>query len=375
MASLTEEGVDRGHQVVYRQILPIVICLGVLSNGLCVFILSRPSLRSARVNRYFLVLAVSDLLVCLFYIPVSTTITGCTFSSYAEAFYFSHFGWTLVGIAQAIGTYTILWLSLDRFIAVWWYSLYPSIQKKPNVLRNRMVVTVFLCIITHLAYMFTSTVYYCSNADETDDLCTEGTLIVKTGYQNHFDETWHKIYRSLFGLFIRWVPCCLLLLFNVGLVIGVMRGRVNFPATGHGTGRSGERTLVITMIAITASYILLTLPITVYIMAYATYVVNRCSEEYPKEVLRAVGNCLQLFEHVIHIVFLVGLNNGFRKELKILLHLEERKKQMDPGGVELGVSHSQFGGLEVSCHKNQQNSVSLTPALSNSNRHTMAEDL
>ncbi|XP_042224141.1 uncharacterized protein LOC121868003 [Homarus americanus] len=368
MATVTEEGLDRAHQVVYRWILPIVICLGVLSNGLCIFILSRPSLRSARVNRYFLMLAVSDLLVCLFYIPVCTTVTGCTFSSYAEAFYFSHFGWTLVGITQAMGTYTILWLSLDRFIAVWWYSLYPIIQKKPNLFRNRMVVTITLCIVTHLTYIFTATVD-CSIPDEADGLCTEGTWIVKNGYRNNFEKTWHKVYRSLFGLFIRWVPCCLLLLFNMGLVIGVIRGRVNFPATGNGSGRSGERTLVITMIAITASYILLTLPITVYIMAYATDVVNRCSGEHPKEVLGAVGNCLQLFEHVIYIVFLVGLNKGFRKELKILLHLEENINQKDPGGVELGVSYSRSGG-HGECHKNHQNSCSLSSAIPNS----MTED-
>lgn len=49
-------------------------------------------------HRYFLALAFSDLLVCIFHIPVITTITGCTFSSYGEAFYFTHFGWTMVGV-------------------------------------------------------------------------------------------------------------------------------------------------------------------------------------------------------------------------------------------------------------------------------------
>ena len=102
-----------------------------------------------------------------------------------------------------------------------------------------------------------------------------------------------------------------------------MHGRVNLPVDSKEAGRSGERKLVIITIAITASYILFTFPIMIYITGYADTLPDRCSGNHPKEVLRGVGNALQLLEHVIHIGFLVGLNRRFRKELKILLGFQD----------------------------------------------------
>lgn len=118
----------------------------------------------------------------------------------------------------------------------------------------------------------------------------------------------------------------MLIFFNAGLVVGIVQGRVNLPVGSKmpGPGKSGERNLVIITIAITACYILFTFPIMIYITGFAEAVSNRCGGNHPKEVLRAVGNTLQLLEHVLHIAFLVGLNSRFRKEIKILLWLEER---------------------------------------------------
>ncbi|XP_069156306.1 probable G-protein coupled receptor B0563.6 isoform X2 [Procambarus clarkii] len=356
--------VDEVHQVVYRQVLPVLVSLGVLANVLCIIVLSKPRLRAARVNWYFLLLAVLDLLVCVFYIPVITTITGCTFSSYVEAYYFSHLGWTLVGISQALGTYTMLWLSLDRFIAVWMCNLYPRIQSNPNIFRNRIVLTFIVCIFVHLPYIIDAKVD-CSSSTKTDSTCVNGTWIIKTGYQNHFNEAWHKVYRTFYGLFIRFVPASLLVVFNVGLVIGVARGRVNFPTTAEGSRRAGERTLVITVISITASYILLTLPIIIYVMNYAKHHSDRCYGNHPKEVLRAIGNSFQILEHTIHIIFFLGLNHGFREELKILLYLAKRKREPGPWeDGQHGPSQSRHGELSLHCNTDGQKNASDTPNVS-----------
>lgn len=144
-------------------------------------------------------LASSDLLVCLFYIPVITTITGCVFHSYGEAFYYAHFCWTLVGVCQSFGVYVILWLSFDRFLAVWMYKEYPKIQQQPNVKRNRLLVTAAACVIFHLVYMVQAEVI-CEDKD-----CEEGPWISVSGYQYQFHETWHKVFSVFYGLFIRCV--------------------------------------------------------------------------------------------------------------------------------------------------------------------------
>ncbi|KAK8375484.1 hypothetical protein O3P69_008370 [Scylla paramamosain] len=315
--------VDAVHWVVYRNVLPVLVFAGIILNVLCLVVLSRPSLRSTRVVWYFLALASSDLLVCVFHIPVITTITGCTFSSYGEAYYFTHFGWTMIGVCQSFGTYVIVWLSLDRFIAVWMYEIYPKIQQRPHVKRNRLLATAMACITFHLVYMVLADLT-CSTEDEGDEECTRGHWISVSGYQYQFEKTWHKVYCVIYGLFIRWFPGCLLIFFNASLVVGIVQGRVNLPVGIKTPGRSGERKLVIITIAITASYILFTFPIMIYITGFAEALPDRCGGNHPKEVLRAVGNTLQLLEHVIHIAFLVGLNSRFRKELKILLRLEKR---------------------------------------------------
>lgn len=118
----------------------------------------------------------------------------------------------------------------------------------------------------------------------------------------------------------RWIPSALLLGFNAGLVVGVAMGRLSFPSSSH---PNAERNLVTITICITLSYVFLTLPIVIYITAFASKLDDRCSGYHSKEVLRAVGNCLQLLEHIIHVIFMAGLNSAFRKELKVFLRLEK----------------------------------------------------
>ncbi|XP_050687056.1 uncharacterized protein LOC126980826 [Eriocheir sinensis] len=369
--------VDGVHQAVYRVVLPLLVFLGLAANALCLLVLTRPNLRSTRVNWYFIALASSDLLVCIFHIPVITTITGCTFSSYAEALYFTHFGWTLVGVCQTFGLYVIVWLSFDRFVAVWMYEVYPKIQQQPNVKRNRLLVTAVACVIFHLVYMVQAEVR-CDSPVDGDEACEYGHWAVVSGYQYMFYSTWHKVYSVFYGLLIRWVPNCLLIFFNTSLVVGVMQGRVNLPAGSQTPGGSGERNLIIITIAITISYALFTLPIMIYITGYAGPEPDRCSAYHPKEVLRAVGNSLQLFEHVIHIAFYIGLNRPFRNELKYLLRLEERPEE----GLGSGRSQESLRADEECLERGQRKGNSLelpraSPSLPSStqSRQTLTQDL
>ncbi|KAG7156110.1 G-protein coupled receptor [Homarus americanus] len=358
---MTGEKTDMAHQVVYRQVLPGLVLLGVLLNSLCVLVLTRPRVRSTQVSRYFLVLVVSDLLVCFFYIPIITTINGCTFSSYAETFYFAHFGWSLVVLSHSVGTYTILWLALDRFMAVWTPLLYTKVQKKPNFMLVRMVVTVVACIMIHLVYIvrgevtcYTNTItwsnatwntsdgYGCSyqhyNPLVLADNCANNDWVVSSGFQHDYSEYWHKVYRNFYSLMVMCLPSCFMAVFNIGLVVGVMEGRVRLPAATQGEARTNERALVTTMIAMTASYVLLILPITVYLISYAEHLLNRCHCDYTYELFRHLANCLQLLEHVIHIVFLTALNRKFRQELKIILEgKKEDGEQSQREGEDAGV--------------------------------------
>ncbi|KAK3850424.1 hypothetical protein Pcinc_042873 [Petrolisthes cinctipes] len=323
--------VDLVHMVTYRRVLPFLVTLGLVTNLVALVVLCRPSLRHTKVNGYLIVLTVCDFFVCVSYIPVITTITGCVHYSYTDALYFAHFGWTLVGVFQTIGIYTILWLSLDRFMAVWMYDLYPRIQQKPHVNRNRMILTAICCLAIHVVYMIDGKAECTSDVDHHLD-CKHGRWLSTSGYELSYSEQWHKMYRFFFSLVIRWIPSTLLLGFNAGLVVGVARGRLSFPSASH---PNAERNLVTITICITFSYIFFSLPIVVYITAFASKLDDRCSGLHSKEILRAVGNCFQLLEHIVHVFFMAGLNSAFRKELKVFLRLEQStvEKEDYAGGI------------------------------------------
>lgn len=95
-----------------------------------------------------------------------------------------------------------MWLSLDRFIAVWMYEIYPKIQQRPHVKRNRLLATAFACVTFHLVYMVQAEVT-CSNPVDGDEECMQGHWISVTGYQFQFEKTWHVVYSVIYGLFIR----------------------------------------------------------------------------------------------------------------------------------------------------------------------------
>ncbi|KAK4290233.1 hypothetical protein Pmani_036854 [Petrolisthes manimaculis] len=349
--------VDVVHMVTYRRVLPFLVTLGLVTNLVALVVLCRPSLRHTKVNGYLIVLTVCDLLVCIFYIPVITTITGCVHYSYIDALYFAHFGWTLVGVFQTTGIYTILWLSLDRFMAVWMYDLYPRIQQKPHVIRNRMIITGICCVTIFVLYMIDATVVCVSKVDQ-DHECQHGHWISISGFQLSYSEQWHRVFRIIFSLCIRWIPSTLLLGFNAGLVVGVARGRLSFPSASH---PNAERNLVTITICITFSYIFFSLPIVVYITAFASKLEDRCSGLHAKEILRAVGNCFQLLEHIVHVFFMAGLNSAFRKELKVFLRLDQStvEKENYVGGT--------IGEEEVS---RRGKGYQLTPRLERSTNGT-----
>lgn len=48
---MMRESVAQYHTIAYRYIMSILVVLGILANGVCVLVLSRPQLRAIKVNR------------------------------------------------------------------------------------------------------------------------------------------------------------------------------------------------------------------------------------------------------------------------------------------------------------------------------------
>lgn len=102
---------------------------------------------------------------------------------------------------------------------------------------------------------------------------------------------------------VRLVPYVLLTGFNFSLVVGVFTERVNFPrakATEEVGNKAAqveagmtrrnlkkwwrqERVLVATAIALTTSYVVLTVPITIFLAVFADSNDARCEKPSPEE--------------------------------------------------------------------------------------------
>ncbi|KAG7160659.1 hypothetical protein Hamer_G027015 [Homarus americanus] len=189
---------DVAHQVVYRQVLPCLVLLGVLLNSLCVLVLTRPRVLCWWCLTCWCVSSIS---------PSSPPSTAAP-SLLRRGLLLRPLRLDLVLLSQSVGTYTILWLALDRFMAVWTPLLYPRVQKKPN---------------------FTvgedggngGGVHH----DPPDIYIVRETIISTTtglgqGFQHDYSEYWHKVYRNFYSLMVMCLPSCLMAVFNIGLVVG-----------------------------------------------------------------------------------------------------------------------------------------------------------
>lgn len=240
-----------------------------------------------------------------------------------------------------MGTYIVIFMSLDRFVGVWFPMLFKKLTQPPFDITNRLVFTTILCFGLHVVFMVDAEVQ-CLALGSLDDNCTVGydslhnctsdTYISNDGFEKSFNEHWHVVYRYFYNLLVRWLPCAVLIVLNISLVLAVVSGRVKYPKNNEkdpkkeDKGRKRqlknirqEKVLVVTAIAMTASYVVMTMPITIFLTSFASANDCRCEKPSPEETLRHVGNILQLTEHILHSIYLFLINRCFRRELLCLL--------------------------------------------------------
>ncbi|XP_068233917.1 uncharacterized protein [Palaemon carinicauda] len=305
------EYVKQVQHIAYTIAFPVLICIGCIVNIICIIVFMRPRMRSVPVNKYFLALSLSDLIVCLMNIPIVITTNGCNIRSYGAAFYYGHFGWSMIEVWQTVNFYTLLFLSYDRFLAVYFYKYFKE-QDSEKILRLRYVITIVADIIIHL-FFFINVNIECKDDKMPIEHCTPENFRIYDSYRFNNDQAWHKLYFVLNELAIRWLPGLLLVIFNASLIVAIAMGRLSNPTSTHRTKRRTEFRLTITLIGITSSFIICTFPNTINSVWFSDNLDEKCYGKH--EVFRAVSNNLQLLEHVLHIAFLSMLIPSFRSEL------------------------------------------------------------
>ncbi|XP_069955307.1 probable G-protein coupled receptor B0563.6 [Cherax quadricarinatus] len=306
-------------RVSYEVLLPIMIVLGLVVNIFGIFLLTRRKLRSRPANSYYLMLISCDLLILVISIPTAITVNGCRLFSYSVAVYFAHIFFTFFYIIQTFTLYVILWISYDRFLALWFFKRFHEVQGR-RVLRSRVLLTMSLCILMHMKHLF-DVQFMCVKSSEIvkepDEWCEGGVWIIKDDLHSlSRKNVWTHLWWVLRGLVVLVVPIILVLVFNVGIVVGLVHRRLHNTAATTRTRGQAYSSIYISL-AISATFVLCTVPITVHATFYAENIVN-CTGPYSEEVFRAVANLLLIGEHLTHFLFF-SFNETFRSELKTYL--------------------------------------------------------
>ena len=261
------------------------------------------------------------MVILLVAINVSLTFNGCYIHSYDVGRYVVHPFFTAFYVLQSFSHYTIVWLSYDRFLAVWFCHYYKQ-TTQPLVKRLRLIFTGLFCTVINLRHLLEVRVGCLTNGVmETvvnDTECEQGSWFVEDIVQVKDRMVWEDGMVTTRIVLLMIVPAVLVLVFSFGIVVGMVRHRLqNKAITTHTRDQ-----------AFTAIYITLFLSFSFIIMIvtgiiFVSFYTMRCNGTLAQEAFLIIFYFLVLGEHVIHIFF-IAINRIFRDELNILFHTTKR---------------------------------------------------
>ncbi|CAL4127376.1 unnamed protein product, partial [Meganyctiphanes norvegica] len=123
----------------YHIVFPIFITLGILTNAFCIAVTRRKKLRALHSNAYIQVMAVLDIMSACAYLPFVFDNEFCLYKNYTQAFYFTRFGFIIVNCIRSSGTYILVFLTYDRFLAIWFPQTFQKVKTK-GVLKKRLII-------------------------------------------------------------------------------------------------------------------------------------------------------------------------------------------------------------------------------------------
>ncbi|XP_063883944.1 uncharacterized protein LOC135112915 [Scylla paramamosain] len=307
----------------YLVLMPVVVVLGVTINAFGLYLLRRPRIRSLQCTMNMELLFGLNVAILLVSIGSIITIDGCELQSYALALYFAHPCFTAFYVMQLFSHYIVVWLCCDRFLALWCFKLFRQMQQ-PRVMRLRLILTGLLCVGLQLQYFLKVEVLCISVSDEgvvvtnNTQRCEEGYWFLHNIYQETEDgDTGRNIMMMSIIALGLIVPVVLVLVFSVGIVVGMVHHRIqNIAATTH-TLHQAYSAIYITLALALVFFINIMLTV-VYAIIY-TENITSCYESSSKEVFRAATHLLVLAEHLTLTLFL-AINQTIRYELRTLLH-------------------------------------------------------
>lgn len=262
-----------------------------------------------------------DVAVLLASVTTILTLNGCYLHSYTATLYFAHPFFTIYYTLQIFSHYVIVWVCYDRFLAVWYFHRFLQTQQ-PRIIWLRMIFTGLFCVAIHLRHLLDVEVVCVSDAGVVEATnytgnCEGGSwVILSSKHRTKTVDVWRYVWLAARGVLGMVLPMVLVVIFNSGIVVGIVRRRLHNIAATTRTRDQAYSTIYITL-GFSISFVIAVMTSTVYLSLYSKNM-KHCHGSFSEEAFRGASHFLLRLDHIIHIVFL-AINQTFREELRTLL--------------------------------------------------------
>lgn len=307
--------------LIWKVVPPILLLLGTVGNSLCIFVLTRKSIRSSTTALYLTALAFSDLavlysgllrqwLIYLFEVDVRHfSEAGCKLNIW------------LVYCSLDFSAWILIVVTLERVISAWLPHNYRSVCTKKSAAAVMVSIGVFiLALNSHLLYgMVFNNVYDEFGNVIGVDKCEE----INEDYYIFFNKTWPWIDLCVFCV----IPFSVIVVGNTLILVKVVNSHrklksavvpsvtVNShrsPSSGHGK-QSSMTTMLFTLNVV---FLLCTSPVSIYNVGYS-YWMSGASEQTVAnlDLWWAIVNMFQYTNNSLNFLLYCLSGTKFRKEV------------------------------------------------------------
>ncbi|CAL4250529.1 unnamed protein product [Meganyctiphanes norvegica] len=295
--------------VVYHCIYPVIIILGLISNVLCLIVATRKNLQKNNITRYLKFAFSIDLFGNILTIP-TVAIEGCTYSSYAEAVYYAHFGWSAITTLRILTHYTLMWISYDRFLAVW----YPNRYKKINtaiIVKKRLIIMTILISILYIPFDSMAEVRCIKGSPEGSGCTVWLSMPVYKVMSNEEKYTLFKPIKVICALVFSVIPGLLIVFFSVALGYGLVKKE---KSTKMSRTIETNYYRIITVLVLNISCLMISSPLQ---LLYSNYILgsSHCYMGFGMEAAIALLNSLLSLWSAVNGLVVIYINKDYLNEL------------------------------------------------------------
>ncbi|XP_076066885.1 putative G-protein coupled receptor B0563.6 [Oratosquilla oratoria] len=331
--NITEESlaVQRTHHIAYAIIAPIIISIGMMGNIFVIVVLCHPYFRGVT-YRYFITLAICDLLGLFFSISAFVHLLHPVTSMYSTAVWYSYLEILFVNAPLSISNLIVVCVTVDRFFSVCRPRDFKTVHSWRLAKRGIFGAILLSCVIW-IPTCFLKTPEKLQN-------CESVVIYGAHAYENAtgwvscmaidpLEEKWYLVYSWLRQILVTFLPIIILIVLNIMIIrafINITKkrqklqgnsldGRTKFnlrPDSVHNEDKMKEdRELLILLCAITISFFITMVPAGIFNAMYTEFL----STELEYEIFRAVANNLEILNHAMNFYIYVLCSKPIRRAI------------------------------------------------------------